>query len=208
MPKREHGRVPHVRRRAQSDDDTRSPGLLAREQVRATFFLTISTSPTVLAPLVRRMFADGHVRAMHSRTRRDMLMSPDGFAKMLVARADVSSRSRASSCPASARTPGGAAGRCTRAETDRSPDGRWGGIYGTGMVPQAQADAIVKRVGPRISNGEIVVMHDGDESAPLVDQRHRWTPHRGSSPAPRPGLTFGVVCENVTDRIGNRVSGN
>ena len=34
------------------------------------------------------------------------------------------------------------------------------------------ARSTVGRIVPRISDGDIVVMHDGDESAPTRDQRH------------------------------------
>src|SRR5206468_833392 len=40
------------------------------------------------APLVRRMFREGHAVALHSHTRAYMLMSPDTFARTLTAAAD------------------------------------------------------------------------------------------------------------------------
>jgi chitooligosaccharide deacetylase len=55
--------------------------VLAREQVQATFFLIDQHITNSTAPIVRHMFASGHSVAVHSRTRRDMLMSPDSFAK-------------------------------------------------------------------------------------------------------------------------------
>ncbi len=33
------------------------------------------------------------------------------------------------------------------------------------------ADSVVKRIRSGVGNGDIVVMHDGDESAPVADQR-------------------------------------
>src|SRR6267142_1469996 len=62
--------------------------LLAREGVHATFFLIDRHITDVTAPLVRRMFADGHAVALHSHTRADMLMSADTFAHTLIAHAD------------------------------------------------------------------------------------------------------------------------
>jgi peptidoglycan/xylan/chitin deacetylase (PgdA/CDA1 family) len=59
------------------------------------------------------------------------------------------------------------------------------------------ADAVVNRVYGRIANGDIVVMHDGDESAPLADQRHTVDATARLIPALRArGFAFGVVCEN------------
>jgi len=58
------------------------------------------------------------------------------------------------------------------------------------------ADAIVGRVGPRISNGDIVVMHDGDESAPFADQRQTVDAAARLIPALRArGFMFATVCE-------------
>jgi peptidoglycan/xylan/chitin deacetylase (PgdA/CDA1 family) len=37
---------------------------------------------------------------------------------------------------------------------------------------QRTAEAVIVRVLERASAGDIVVMHDGDESAPFADQRH------------------------------------
>ena len=34
------------------------------------------------------------------------------------------------------------------------------------------ADSVAERVSRRVHDGDIVVMHDGDESAPLADQRY------------------------------------
>src|SRR5437773_11993693 len=62
--------------------------VLARERVRATFFLIDRNITDQTAPLVRRMFADGHAVALHSHTRAYMLMTPERFARTLVAAAD------------------------------------------------------------------------------------------------------------------------
>src|SRR4029453_8355830 len=62
--------------------------VLEREQVQATFFLIDQQITDSTAPIVRRMFASGHSVALHSRTRRDMLRSPDAFARTLLTRAD------------------------------------------------------------------------------------------------------------------------
>src|SRR2546430_9882848 len=62
--------------------------VLAREGVHATFFLIDRHITDETAPLVRRMFADGHAVALHSHTRADMLKSSAGFAQMLTEHAD------------------------------------------------------------------------------------------------------------------------
>ena len=59
------------------------------------------------------------------------------------------------------------------------------------------ADAIVARVGARASPGDIVVMHDGDESAPRRDQRQTVEATAQLIPELEArGFRFGRVCEN------------
>jgi peptidoglycan/xylan/chitin deacetylase (PgdA/CDA1 family) len=70
---------------------TTTPSLLdvlARERVQATFFLIDRHIDDRTAPLVSRMFADGHAVALHSHTRAYMLMSAETFARTLTAAAD------------------------------------------------------------------------------------------------------------------------
>jgi hypothetical protein len=55
---------------------------------------------------------------------------------------------------------------------------------------------VVNRIRDRISNGDIVVMHDGDESAPLADQRHTVDSHHPADFRPPRRRLRGVVCEN------------
>ena len=57
------------------------------------------------------------------------------------------------------------------------------------------ARSTVGRIVPRISDGDIVVMHDGDESAPTRDQRHTVEATRRLIPQLRSrGFAFGTVC--------------
>lgn len=53
--------------------------VLAREQVRATFFLIDRHITDETAPIVRRMLAEGHAIGLHSATRADMLLSPEAL---------------------------------------------------------------------------------------------------------------------------------
>src|SRR6266480_2146506 len=61
--------------------------VLAREQVHATFFLIDRHITDRTAPIVQRQIADGHAVALHSHTRRYMVMSPDQLATTLAAAA-------------------------------------------------------------------------------------------------------------------------
>lgn len=58
------------------------------------------------------------------------------------------------------------------------------------------ADSIVGRLAHRVSAGDIIVMHDGDESAPRKDQRQTVDATARLVPALRArGFNFGTVCQ-------------
>jgi peptidoglycan/xylan/chitin deacetylase (PgdA/CDA1 family) len=180
--------------------------VLAREGVHATFFLIDRHITDVTAPLVRRMFADGHAVALHSHTRAYMLMSADTFARTLTAAADhieqVAGRRpcRAFRPHAGWRTWSMYAGL---KKIDHHMVGWSWMLWDWNWFRKRTADSIVSRVGPRISNGDIVVMHDGDESAPLKDQRQTVDATARLVPELRAkGFVFGTVCDQEP---GNRV---
>jgi peptidoglycan/xylan/chitin deacetylase (PgdA/CDA1 family) len=57
------------------------------------------------------------------------------------------------------------------------------------------SDSVVARVLGRANAGDIVVMHDGDESAPLADQRHTVEATARLIPELRAkGFVFGTIC--------------
>ena len=59
------------------------------------------------------------------------------------------------------------------------------------------ADSIVNRLAARVSAGDIVVMHDGDESAPFREQRQAVEATARLIPAlRRRGFIFATVCQN------------
>ena len=58
-----------------------------------------------------------------------------------------------------------------------------------------RAESTFQRIAPRVSDGDIIVMHDGDESAPTRDQRHTVEATRRLIPELRArGFAFGKVC--------------
>jgi peptidoglycan/xylan/chitin deacetylase (PgdA/CDA1 family) len=67
------------------------------------------------------------------------------------------------------------------------------------------ADDTFNRISSRASGGDIIVMHDGDESAPRKEQRHTVDATARLIPALRArGLSFGTVCQNdVPERRDN-----
>jgi hypothetical protein len=57
------------------------------------------------------------------------------------------------------------------------------------------ADSVLNRIAHRANNGDIIVMHDGDESAPFADQRHTVEATARLIPLFKSrGLSFGLVC--------------
>ena len=57
------------------------------------------------------------------------------------------------------------------------------------------AEHTFRRIDRRISDRDIVVMHDGDESAPTRDQRHTVDATRRLIPSLRArGFSFGTIC--------------
>ena len=60
------------------------------------------------------------------------------------------------------------------------------------------AASVLNRVLPRVHDGDIVVMHDGDESAPSADQRHTVLATAAMIPELRArGFAFGTVCDGA-----------
>ncbi len=58
------------------------------------------------------------------------------------------------------------------------------------------AGSVVRRIESRAAAGDIVVMHDGDESDPRRDQRHTVDATARLIPALRArGFEFGTICE-------------
>ena len=173
--------------------------VLAREQVHATFFLIDRHITDRTVPLVQRMFADGHAVALHSATRAYMLMSPEHFARTLIAAADhierVSGRR-----PCRAFRPHAGWRSWPMYAGLKQIDHRMIGwswmLWDWNWFRARTADSVVKRVGRRIGDGDIVVMHDGDESAPFKDQRHTVDATARLIPELRSkGFEFGTVCE-------------
>jgi peptidoglycan/xylan/chitin deacetylase (PgdA/CDA1 family) len=174
--------------------------VLKREDVTASFFLIDAFLTEETAPIVRRMFAEGHAVGLHSATRRFMLFTPSQLARTLAAAADrIESLGGARPCRAFRPHAGWRGG--SMYEGLREIDYRlvgWGWmLWDWNWFRRRTADAIVARVGARAAAGDIVVMHDGDEAAPRRDQRQTVdATARLVSDLKARGFRFGRVCEN------------
>src|SRR5437899_3163714 len=161
--------------------------VLARERVPATFFLIDRHINEQTAPLVARMFADGHAVALHSHTRAYMLMSPETFARTLTAAADHIEQV-AGHRPCRAFRPHAGWRSWSMYAGLKQIDYRMIGwswmLWDWNWFQRRTADSVYNRVRHRIGNGDIVVMHDGDESAPVSDQPHTVQPIERLVPKP------------------------
>jgi len=172
--------------------------LLRDEQVSATFFLIDRHVTDDTVPLVRRMFTEGHAVALHSHTRRYMLMSPAKLAQTLGAAAQrLESLAGGKTCHAF-RPHGGWRSATMYAGVARL-DYRlvgWGWmLWDFNWYRPRTGRATSSRVLSRISDGDIVVMHDGDESAPFADQQQTIDASELLIPALRQrGFEFGTIC--------------
>jgi peptidoglycan/xylan/chitin deacetylase (PgdA/CDA1 family) len=176
--------------------------VLARDKARATFFLIDRHITDATAPLVRRMFDEGHAVAVHSHTRAWMLMSSDELATTVTRIADHieqigGQRPCAAFRPhAGWRTWGMYKGLKT---IDYRMIGWSWMLWDWNWFRARTADSVVTRVGRRAGNGDIIVMHDGDESAPFADQRHTVDATARLIPLFRSrGFAFGTICPEGT----------
>ena len=173
--------------------------VLSREGVRATFFLIDRHINDQTAPLVARMFADGHAVALHSHTRAYMLMSPETFARTLTAAADHIEQV-AGHRPCRAFRPHAGWRSASMYAGLKKLDYQLVGwswmLWDWNWFRKRTADSVVNRLKDRVRGGDIIVMHDGDESAPFADQSHTVEATARLIPKLRAkGFVFGTICE-------------
>jgi peptidoglycan/xylan/chitin deacetylase (PgdA/CDA1 family) len=177
--------------------------VLAREQAHATFFLIDRHVTEETAPIIRRMFAEGHAVALHTASRADMLWSASEVAQRLTeAAARIESLAGSRPCHAFRPHAGWRTGQMYSGlrRIDYKLVG-WGWmLWDWNWFRPRTADSIVNRVATRVSAGDIVVIHDGDEKAPRKDQRQAVEATARLIPALRArGFSFGTVCGSRPD---------
>jgi len=104
-----------------------------------------------------------------------MLMSPDAFARSLTDAADHIERVAGSrSCPAFRPHAGWRSWAMYAGlkRIDHQLVGWAGLLWDWNWFRARTADSVMNRLRDRVKDGDIIVMHDGDESAPFEDQRH------------------------------------
>ena len=173
--------------------------VLAREDAHATFFLIDEHLTDETAPLVRRMFEEGHGVALHSNTRALMLQSPEDLAETLDRQADrIEQFSGRRPC------------RLFRPHAGWRSGNMYAGVVRAGyrLVGWSWGlwdwDWFRKRSGPRIAKklaretdpGEIVVMHDGHHVDPRADRQYAVDATALLVPElKKRGFRLGTLCE-------------
>lgn len=177
--------------------------VLARERVHATFFLIDRNLTDETAPIVRRMFEEGHAVALHSHTRALMVMSPEQLAETLTAAAGRIRRlAGGEPCPAFRPHAGWRGGSMYAglARINYTLVG-WGWMrWDWNGFHKPTAESAVRRIVPRASPGDIIVFHDGDDKHPRADQRHAVEATAQLIPALRTrGFTFDTICPRTVE---------
>lgn len=173
--------------------------VLKAEEVTATFFVIDEHILDETAAVLRRTSDDGHAIALHAGTRKFMVMPPPQLSRSLnAAAARIEQITGRRPCRAFRPHAGWRGGRLYDGlhDLDYKLIGVGWMLWDFNWFRARTADATFERLVNRVSDGDIVIMHDGDESAPTRDQRHTVDATRRLIPALRArGLSFGRVCE-------------
>jgi peptidoglycan/xylan/chitin deacetylase (PgdA/CDA1 family) len=172
--------------------------VLARHQVRATFFVIDKHITRDTMPLVRRTFDEGHAVAIHWHSRELMFKSPTYVASTIqeaAARLEVGTGHQA--CRAFRPHAGH---RSIPMVMGASKAGfRVVGFswmaWDTTVFGDRNADDLVPRLARGASSGDIIVIHDGHHKNPRADRRYAIETVDRLIPELRArGFEFGTIC--------------
>lgn len=167
--------------------------------VQATFFLIDEHITPETEPLLRRMAAEGHALALHSGSRRLMIMDAEDLAAALH-RAAARITAIAGQEPCRLFRPH--AGWRSATMYDGLKQGgftlagwSWG-MWDWDWWQRPRADRLADKLARKASPGDIVVIHDGHHRNPRADRRHAAETVRLLAPRLRArGFTFDGLCE-------------
>jgi peptidoglycan-N-acetylglucosamine deacetylase len=174
-------------------------------RARATFFLIDAHLTERTAPIVRRMFKEGHGVALHSDTRAMAVMAPRDLAALLQQNADrIEELTGHRPCPLFRPHAGWRSGAMYEAlvEIDYRLVGWSWGLWDFNWGRSREAAGLARRLLRRITPGDIVVMHDGHHVNPTADRRYAIEATRLLIDGLRPrGYRFDSLCRGgVTTR--------
>lgn len=165
---------------------------------RGTFFLIYDHLTAETAPLVRRMFDEGHAVGLHSDTRALMVQTPDVVAAILQEQAArielMGGRAPCRLFRPHAGWRGGSMLQALR-RIDYKLVG-WGfGLWDFNWYRRPDPAALSARLAKRAGAGDIIVLHDGHHVNPRADRHHTVEAVRQLVPALRArGLELGTLC--------------
>ncbi|HET7695184.1 MAG TPA: polysaccharide deacetylase family protein [Vicinamibacterales bacterium] len=180
---------------------TATPALLdvlREHQATATFFLIDEHLTDATAPIVRRMFEDGHAVALHSNSRALMMKTPEDLAALLTGYADrIEQLAGSRPCRLFRPHAGWRSGSMYEGldlSEHRLVGWSWG-LWDWNWFRAREASGLAARLAKRASHGDIIVMHDGHHVDPRADRRYAVEATRQLVPALRQrGYEFGRLC--------------
>jgi chitooligosaccharide deacetylase len=175
--------------------------VLARERARATFFLIDRYVTEETAPIIRRMFAEGHGVALHTDRRWLMTLTPSAMAAWVRRSADRVEQI-AGRRPCRAFRPH-AGWRSVTMLAGLSRAGYqlvgWGwNAWDWNWFRPRTSESVVSRISGGARDGLIVVIHDGHHQEPAADRRYAIDAAARLIPSLRAkGYALGSVCDVV-----------
>jgi peptidoglycan/xylan/chitin deacetylase (PgdA/CDA1 family) len=172
---------------------------LREQNVRATFFLIDEHITPETTFIVRRIADEGHAVALHSGTRRLMMVSPDRMAETLQ-RASARIESISGRPPCRLFRPHAGWRSATMYQGIERAGFRlagWSwGMWDWEWWRTPRADRVASRLARKASAGDIIVIHDGHHKNPNADRRHAAETVRRLVPVLKAkGFSFGKLCE-------------
>jgi peptidoglycan-N-acetylglucosamine deacetylase len=171
---------------------------LRDHDVRATFFLIDEHITPETASIVRRIADEGHAIALHSGTRRLMIVSPEELSKTLQ-QASARIQTITGREPCRLFRPHAGWRSATMYEgLDRAGfrlAGWTWGMWDWDWWRTPRADRVAERLARKASAGDIIVIHDGHHKNPQADRRHASETVRRLVPGLKAkGFSFGRLC--------------
>lgn len=171
---------------------------LAEDGARATFFLIDDHLTADTAPIVRRMFEEGHAVALHAGTRALMIADPDDLAAHLLGNASrIEALAGHRPCALFRPHAGWRSGAMYEglAEIDHRLVGWSWGLWDWHWFRTPDGQEIARRLARGVDPGDIIVMHDGDHARQGAARDYTVEATRALVPAlARRGYAFDVLC--------------
>jgi peptidoglycan/xylan/chitin deacetylase (PgdA/CDA1 family) len=172
--------------------------VLRETGTQATFFLIDAHLTESTAPIVRRMFDEGHAVALHSDTRALMIKAPADLAALLTGYADrIEQLAGRRPCRLFRPHAGWRSGSMYEGlvQIDHRLVGWSWGLWDWNWFQRPDAERLARRLAKRASRGDIIVLHDGHHVDPSPDRRYAVEATRQLVPALKQrGYGFGRLC--------------